>query len=561
MTSSVSIQSPNSSLVVTLSAPNLPSGVTIGFSPNSGVGNFTSTMTVNVSSSTPTGVYQLTIEAITACLVFTSLFTLTVVAGGGNGFNLLLSPDFGTAVQGGSVYSTVSVNSFGGTPLDVTLSMSGLPPGASAYFSPQSGMGNFTSSITITSSPTTPPGFYELIVTGYSSWMNQSVFYALTVQAQSTSNSTSPPANNSSTMRALTIRTSLFGVGSVSPQPGTYSVPAGSIITINATPEAGWVLSSWFVNGNFAGNDSSITLDIQQDTTVLIIFSSVQEDLSQISTVSIVGVSSYQGQILVDGRLYNLPTSFEWILGSEHQISATPNVALGAGERALFLSWVTPTGQIVNPNLDFIVNGSAVIAANFALQASCQLNFTDAYGSALQNVSALLTDGISFVAVDNGQIVWLNYSTTYTLANASWNGIALQPASGKAFSLQVTEPISATVPLSLYAETIRVVDIFGLPISGASVIFTLPNGTEVTEMTNTFGYATLSEEPLKPDSVRITYLDVSDSIANPGSTSSNTTVVLAMSYPVFVILILFGASLLFTFYRERLKRLIFPPTE
>ncbi len=64
---------------VFLSALETPSGFSVSFNPSSGVPTFTSTITVTVSSSTPTGIYKIVIIGSSGDLSETVVYTLTVV--------------------------------------------------------------------------------------------------------------------------------------------------------------------------------------------------------------------------------------------------------------------------------------------------------------------------------------------------------------------------------------------------------------------------------------------------------------------------------------------------
>jgi len=75
---SVSLEG-GSARTVTLSASNLPTGVTASFDPMEGTPPFTSTLTISTSESTPTGTYSITITATYADVTRTTSFTLVVI--------------------------------------------------------------------------------------------------------------------------------------------------------------------------------------------------------------------------------------------------------------------------------------------------------------------------------------------------------------------------------------------------------------------------------------------------------------------------------------------------
>lgn len=98
-------------------------------------------------------------------------------------FSMSVSPTSGSAVQGGSVTATVSINSIAGFGETVSLSASGLPSGATAGFSPSSGTPSFTSTLTISTASTTPTGTYSITIKGTDDGKTHSCTYTLTVTA------------------------------------------------------------------------------------------------------------------------------------------------------------------------------------------------------------------------------------------------------------------------------------------------------------------------------------------------------------------------------------------
>ena len=147
---------------VTLSASGAPSGVTISFSPSSGIPTFSSSMNVSASPSAPTGTYTITITGMGSdSAVRTTTYTLTIWD-----FSVSVSPPSGSVVSGDSINATVTVNALNGYNLTVTLSASGLPSGASVSFNPTSGTPTFNSTMKISTSSSTPTGTYTITITG-----------------------------------------------------------------------------------------------------------------------------------------------------------------------------------------------------------------------------------------------------------------------------------------------------------------------------------------------------------------------------------------------------------
>ncbi|MGB6680902.1 MAG: DNRLRE domain-containing protein [Candidatus Bathyarchaeia archaeon] len=96
---------------------------------------------------------------------YTPVFDFSVSAEGGL-----------TVTQGGSGTIPITVTLVSGSPKLVSLSVSGLPSGASAFFNPLSDNPTFTSTLTITTSSSTPLGSYLITVSGTGSQTHTTTF-------------------------------------------------------------------------------------------------------------------------------------------------------------------------------------------------------------------------------------------------------------------------------------------------------------------------------------------------------------------------------------------------
>jgi subtilase family serine protease len=96
-------------------------------------------------------------------------------------FTLSASPSSETVTAGGSATYTVSVSPSGGFNDSVTLSVSGLPSGASANFSPDPATSSST--LSVSTSTSTPAGTYTLTITGTGGGINRSATVSLVVQS------------------------------------------------------------------------------------------------------------------------------------------------------------------------------------------------------------------------------------------------------------------------------------------------------------------------------------------------------------------------------------------
>src|SRR5207247_11413863 len=117
---------------VSLSVSGLPSGASGTFTPNPATAS--STFAVTTSASTPGGTYSLTIAGVSGGSPTHSTTVSLVVTP--PDFTLSASPSGLTVTPGGSTSCTVTINPTGGFTGQVSLSVSGLPSGASGSFTP-----------------------------------------------------------------------------------------------------------------------------------------------------------------------------------------------------------------------------------------------------------------------------------------------------------------------------------------------------------------------------------------------------------------------------------------
>ena len=99
-------------------------------------------------------------------------------------FSLSVNPSSGNVAQGESTTTTVTATLVSGTTKPVSFDCpAGLPSGASCSFSPTSCNPTCTSTLTISTSPTTPTGTHSITVRGTGGGITRSAPYTLTVLA------------------------------------------------------------------------------------------------------------------------------------------------------------------------------------------------------------------------------------------------------------------------------------------------------------------------------------------------------------------------------------------
>jgi uncharacterized membrane protein len=160
--------------LVALLVKGFPEGWNASFHPESGIPQplFSSTLILTTSASTPVGVYAMTIQATSKELIRTAPVALTLVAAPSS-FELSLSPETRSVVQGESTTYVVTVTVFGAFSQPVVLKTVGLPVGAIGRleprtFRPRPGEVAQASTLYVTTNSTAAPGEYEISVVGTS---------------------------------------------------------------------------------------------------------------------------------------------------------------------------------------------------------------------------------------------------------------------------------------------------------------------------------------------------------------------------------------------------------
>jgi uncharacterized membrane protein len=168
---------------VALSVSGLPAGAIAKFTPaNVTGGGGASSLLVSTASTTPPGAYTLTITGASGSDVKSTTVPLLVNTSSGD-FVGAISPSSQSVTAGGSASYGVTISALSGFTGNVTLSVTGVPPGASASFAPGNiiSAGSGTANLTINTTGATPTGTYILLVTGTSGGLTHSGSVTLTV--------------------------------------------------------------------------------------------------------------------------------------------------------------------------------------------------------------------------------------------------------------------------------------------------------------------------------------------------------------------------------------------
>jgi len=202
----------------------------------------------------------------------------------GPDFSISASPASQTVLQGNSTTYTVTVTPSGGFSGTVTLSASGLPSGASASFNPPTIIGSGSSTMTVTTSASTPPGTYTLTITGTSGNLTHSTTVTLVVTGPSPdfaitatplTRIVTRPANTTYTVTVTpvngfsgTVSFSVSGLPSrttASFNPASVTGGGTSTLTVDTrfrTPRGTYVLTIRGTSGNLV-HSTTVTLVVQ----------------------------------------------------------------------------------------------------------------------------------------------------------------------------------------------------------------------------------------------------------------------------------------------------------
>jgi hypothetical protein len=179
---------------VSFAASGLQSGVTASFSPTSSTGS--TTLTLSAGSSAAIGTATVTITGKSGSLTSQTKFTLTVNAPAVANFSLSATPASVSLAQGASATSSISIAPAGGFNSSVALSISGLPSGVTASFSPATTAS--TSTLTLNASGTASTGNSTATITGAGGSLSHTATLALSVNTASSSGGSATFAGNPS---------------------------------------------------------------------------------------------------------------------------------------------------------------------------------------------------------------------------------------------------------------------------------------------------------------------------------------------------------------------------
>jgi hypothetical protein len=374
-------------------------------------------------------------------------------------FSIAASPPSQSVLRGAATSYGVTVTPTGGFSGQVTLSVSGLPAGATGSFVPNPTTGPSTLSVSTTSS--TPAGTYILTITGTSG----SLVHAATV----------------------TLVVTMPADFTLSPSPATQSILAGGStnygITINPTNGFnGQVALSVSglptgANGSFTPNPATASSSLGVTTaastpvgTYTLTVTGISGSLTHTTTVSLVVT-------VPDFTLSAVPSSRSVAQGSAASYALTVNPTNGfSGQVSLSVSGL-PTGAngTFTPNPATTSSSLAVTTISTTPAGTYTLTVTGTSGTLTHSTTVSLTVTRPGVAYDNTVTSGFQWSTTSASTPAFTIGSGANRAAMIMVSMGANTATGVTASLGGVAGTLVPGTDSGTTTSARTMIFQVIN--------------------------------------------------------------------------------------
>jgi hypothetical protein len=213
----------------------------------------------------------------------------------------------------------------------------------------------------------------------------------------------------------------------------------------------------------------------------------------------------------------------------------------------------------VAPSASGIVTSADPVSVVYHHQYLVAFRVTDASGSkTLIPTSLQILASQSNATVDvQGSEAWVDASSTFVVSQVLWEGDNVAPSNQV---VVVDAPQNVTIAARVYDVSLVVSDYLQVPISGASAIIQLPNGTSIVRTTGAGGTISLASIPAGRLNATVSYLGFSQrTSAEVAAQDAQVKVSLPASLPDFgaALLVLIVAALIgYAVVRQRRARAV-----
>jgi cellulose 1,4-beta-cellobiosidase len=422
---------------VSVSASNLPAGVSANFSPSSVNSSGSVSVSFFVQSGTAAGTSNVTITGTNGTITHSVTVALTIP--GASSFALSRSASAVSLAVGSNVTDTITVTGMGGFTGSVTLAAAGLPTGVTASFGTNPTTN--TSVLTLTAGSAATVGTSTVTITGTSGTLTATTTIALTVNAVQTPSFTlAPSATTLAVIRG-------------SSATDTLTVTGAGGFTGSVTLAASGLPSG--VTASFATNPTT-------GTSVLTLTASSTATTGT-STITITGTSGALSATTAIGLAVNAAQTPSFTLAP----SAT-TLAITQGSSATDTITVTDVGGFA---------GSVTLSAS-----GLPSGVTASFGTNPTTGASVLTLTASSTATAGNSTVTIT-GTSGTVTAATSIGLTVSATAAGGFACHIGYTISSQWPGG-FGAAITINNTGTTAISNWTLTWTFPNGQTITQLWN-----------------------------------------------------------------------------
>jgi len=248
--------------------------------------------------------------------------------------------------------------------------------------------------------------------------------------------------------------------GTVVKNPVLVNYNSGTSVSLTATPNAGYVFSSW--SGDATGTTSPLTVIMNANKNITANYTAV------VSTFTL-NVTAVNGTVLKNPVLVNYNT------GSTVTLTATPNAGY------VFSSWSGDATGTTSP-LTVTMNANKNITANFtAISGTFSVNVTAVNGTVIKNPN--------LVSYNSGAIVQLTAVPNTGYAFSSWSGDATGSVNPLPVTMNANKNITANFTLLGANDfTLNVIAVNGTVVKNPNLVSYASGSTVELTATPNSGY-------------------------------------------------------------------------